>query len=354
MRKKVKVKSGFKKGRLHTPKGYKPRLTLRETEGAIKFVKDYFQAHLSRAMNLERASAPIAVTRKSGVNDYLNGIEKPASFYVKDVKLDAEIVQSLAKWKRTALADYGMKPGEGLYTAMNAIRPDERLDNIHSVYVDQWDWERAITAADRNLDYLKEVVRTIYGVIVRTERAVCIKYPKLGKPSLPARIHFVHAEELQSMYPKLTPEGREYEIAKLKGAVFVIGIGSELADGKAHDGRAPDYDDWWTPTVNGCRGLNGDIIVWNPLLGSSYELSSMGIRVDPTSLVQQLKIRKAAKSPFHRRILSGELPLCIGGGIGQSRLCMLFLRKAHMGEVQSCIWTDAMRAKCRKAGIELL
>jgi aspartate--ammonia ligase len=340
--------------RLFTPKGYRTRLGLRETENAIKFVKDYFQSHLSKALNLQRVSAPIAVSRKSGVNDYLNGIEKPASFYIKDVKLDGEIVQSLAKWKRTALADYGFRPGEGLYTDMNAIRPDEHLDSLHSIYVDQWDWERAITKANRNLDFLKRTVRQIYSVIVRTERVTCLKYPELGEPFLPARIHFVHSEELEEMYPRLSPEKREERICKDKGAVFIIGIGAKLADGVPHDGRAPDYDDWWTPTAHGRRGLNGDIVVWNEVLGCHYELSSMGIRVDKTSLKAQLKIRKAKTLPFHRRIMSGELPLCVGGGIGQSRLCMLFLRKAHIGEVQATIWPDAMRKRCRGAGIELL
>jgi len=340
--------------RLLLPKGYKAGLDLRMTEGAIKFCKDYFQTHLAKAMGLERVSAPIAVTARSGINDYLNGIESPASFRIKDVGLDAEIVQSLAKWKRAALAEYGMKPGDGLYTDMNAIRPDEHLDSLHSVYVDQWDWERAIKKSDRNIAYLKQVVRTIYSVIVRTERAACVKYPELGEPVLPARIHFIHAEELERMYPRLSPERREERITRQKGAVFVIGIGHPLADGRPHDGRAPDYDDWWTPTGDGQRGLNGDIIVWNPLLGCAYELSSMGIRVDAAALKAQMKIRKAPTSAYRKRLLAGKLPLSIGGGIGQSRLCMFFLRKAHIGEVQAAIWPDAMRTKCKKHGIELL
>ncbi len=343
-----------RKSRLIIPKGYRPKLHLRETEVAIKFVKDFFQNHLARALSLTRVSAPIAVSAASGVNDYLNGIERPASFYIKDVGVEAEIVQSLAKWKRAALADYGMKPGEGLYTDMNAIRPDERLDSLHSVYVDQWDWEKILKREDRDLDYLKKTVKTIYAVIARTERILCRRYPKLGHPVLPPRIHFVHAEELEAAYPRLAPEEREEKIVRQKGAVFVIGIGYPLADGRPHDGRAPDYDDWWTETGRGRRGLNGDIIVWNPVMGCPFEFSSMGIRVDKVSLKAQLAMRGVETSPYHRRIFRGELPLSIGGGIGQSRLCMFFLRKAHIGEVQAAIWPDAMRRDCAKAGIELL
>jgi len=340
--------------RLILPKGYRPRLHLRETESAIKFIKDYFQNSLAKALNLQRVSAPIAVTRASGVNDYLNGVESPASFFIKDVGLEAEIVQSLAKWKRAALADYGMKPGEGLYTDMNAIRPDEHLDSLHSIYVDQWDWERILSRNERTLSFLKGIVEKIYAVIRRAERAACKKYPKLGKPFLPSRISFIHSEDLEERYPSLSPIEREAQIAKEKGAVFIIGIGAPLADGVPHDGRAPDYDDWWTPTSDGRRGLNGDIIVWNQALDCVYELSSMGIRVDKESLKEQLKIRGAAESSYHRRLMRGELPLTIGGGIGQSRLCMLFLRKAHIGEVQAAIWPDEMREQCKKAGIELL
>lgn len=355
VRAKVKRKRSDARGkRLFMPKGYRSRLGLRETERAIKFIKDYFQDNFAKSLKLQRVSAPIAVSRKSGVNDYLNGTERPASFYVKDIKTDGEIVQSLAKWKRAALADYGMKAGEGLYTDMNAIRPDESLDSLHSIYVDQWDWEKIINRSDRNIEYLKRTVRAIYSVIVRTERTVCLEYPDLGEPFLPARIHFVHSEELAKMYPKLTPEKREERISREMGAVFIIGIGSELPEGIPHDGRAPDYDDWWTPTGDGRRGLNGDIVVWNPVLESHYELSSMGIRVDKAALQEQLKIRKAKRLPYHNRILKGELPLSVGGGIGQSRLCMLFLRKAHIGEVQAGLWPDSMRRKCKGAGIELL
>jgi aspartate--ammonia ligase len=347
-------KSHVRGKRLLLPKGYKPRLNLIDTERAIKFVKDSFQKSFARAMNLLRVSAPIAVTERSGVNDYLNGIERPAHFFIKDLGLDGEIVQSLAKWKRAALADYGMKVGEGLYTDMNAIRPDEHLDSLHSLYVDQWDWERNIAKCDRNLDYLKHIVRTIYSVIVRTERAACLKYPALGEPSLPARITFLHSEDLEMLYPHLSPEQREERVAREHGAVFIIGIGADLADGAPHDGRAPDYDDWSTPTDRGHQGLNGDIIVWNASLGCHFELSSMGIRVDRGSLITQLKLRGVARSAYHNRILKGELPLSIGGGIGQSRLSMLFLRKAHIGEVQASIWPDAMRRRCKRVRIDLL
>ncbi|MBP7935997.1 MAG: aspartate--ammonia ligase [Phycisphaerae bacterium] len=336
--------------------GYRPLLDLRQTERAIRTIKEFFQVNLSAALNLQRVSAPLFVPADTGVNDNLNGVERPISFPVKDLDdRRAEIVQSLAKWKRMALADYGFGPGEGIYTDMNAIRPDEKLDELHSIYVDQWDWERVMSAGERNLDFLRWVVERIYEVIHRTEECVSEAYPVI-KPYLPDRIHFVHTEELQRRFPDLSPRDRENRVCRELGAVFVIGIGSKLADGRAHDGRAPDYDDWSTPTAGG-KGLNGDIFVWNQVLGRGFELSSMGIRVDAEALVRQLELtgtRDRASLLFHRRLLAGELPQTIGGGIGQSRLCMLFLRKAHVGEVQSSLWPDGWREELRKKGIVLL
>lgn len=339
---------------LHLPKNYKSPLGLKETEAAIKFIKDHFQNNFAKSLGLIRVSAPMVVTKKSGINDYLNGIERPARFVVKNFGEEAEIVQSLAKWKRAALADYGLDHGKGLYTDMNAIRPDEFLDNLHSVYVDQWDWEMAIHGNDRNLEFLKTIVRRIYRVIKKTERAAHRKYRKLGGPFLPERIHFIHSEDLEKRYPGLSPREREHAICGEKKAVFIIGIGAPLRNGVPHDGRAPDYDDWCTETGGGKRGLNGDIIVWYPVLNCAYELSSMGIRVDKKSLTEQLKLRGADILPYHRRLLRGGLPLSIGGGIGQSRLCMLFLKKAHIGEVQSSVWPDGMIRACRERNIRLL
>jgi aspartate--ammonia ligase len=337
------------------PAGYRPKLGLLETEGAIKFIKDHFQTRLAAALSLTRVSAPIAVTRDSGINDYLSGVEHPAGFLVKDIGEHAEIVQSLAKWKRAALADYGLADGCGLYTDMNAIRPDEHLDNLHSIYVDQWDWERALHRRDRTIPHLKQIVRRIYAVLRATERAACRRYPKLGAPWLPPRIHFIHSEELRERYPDLAPFEREQEICREKGAVFIIGIGAALGDGRPHDDRAPDYDDWSTETGAGRQGLNGDILVWYPVLGSAYELSSMGIRVDAKALREQLRLKgKREFSPYHRRLLAGSLPLSIGGGIGQSRLCMYYLRKAHIGEVQAGIWPEGMIRACHRRGIPLL
>jgi len=344
-------------GSLCIPQGYRSPLTLRERERAIKLIKDSFQRDLSRALNLLRVSAPIAVLGNTGVNDNLNGTEKPASFVIKDLNERGEIVQSLAKWKRMALADYGFSAGEGIYTDMNAIRPDERLDNLHSLYVDQWDWERVITAADRNVAFLQRIVRGIYAAIRRTERKVCRRYPKLLPPFLPPEVRFVHSEDLEERFPELSPREREHVICRMHGAVFVIGIGAPLEMGYPHDGRAADYDDWSTESELGRPGLNGDLLVWYPVLGGALELSSMGIRVDPKSLRQQLKMKgemHKAKLQFHRRLLRGKLPLTIGGGIGQSRLCMLFLRSAHVGEVQAGIWPEPMRRACHKHGIDLL
>ncbi len=337
---------------------YESKLGLRETERAIKFIKDFFQDSLARELNLQRVSAPLFIRKGSGINDDLNGIERKATFEIKDAgQAEAECIFSLAKWKRMVLADYGFKQGEGLYTDMNAIRPDEEcLDNLHSVYVDQWDWERVISAKERNLDFLKEIVRKIYEAMKKTEAAVDQKYPQI-EPILPEEITFVHAEDLVQMYPDIGPREREDEIAKKYGAVFIIGIGAELPDGTVHDGRAPDYDDWITPTGEGRKGLNGDIIVWYPVLNKAFELSSMGIRVNKQTLLQQLEIKGALERKefqWHKRLLKGELPLSIGGGIGQSRLCMFYLRKLHIGEVQASVWPEAMLKQCKEAGVMLL
>ncbi|HUV40234.1 MAG TPA: aspartate--ammonia ligase [Sedimentisphaerales bacterium] len=344
--------------RLYTNKTYKSHLSLRETEAAIKFIKDFFEHQLAQQLCLQRISAPLFVRKNSGINDDLNGIERKATFAIKDDnEAAAEMVFSLAKWKRMALADYGFQPGEGLYTDMNAVRPDEEcLDNLHSIYVDQWDWEQVITAEQRKLDYLKDVVRKIYLVLKQTEAAVQKKYPAIT-PMLPEQITFVHTEDLVQMYPDLTPAERENKITAEHKAVFLIGIGASLPDGRPHDGRAPDYDDWITDTGGGKRGLNGDILLWYPLLDRSFEISSMGIRVDRDSLLKQLKIRDALERvnyQWHKKLLDGRLPLSIGGGIGQSRLCMFFLRKLHIGEVQASIWPDEMLENCARAGIKLL
>ena len=336
---------------------YQPLLSVRDTERAIKYIKDYFQDHLADGLNLQRVSAPLFVQRGSGVNDDLNGVENKVSFEIPDAdSVTAECLFSLAKWKRMVLAEYGFEQGEGLYTDMNALRPEETLDNLHSVYVDQWDWERVINKEERNLDFLKNIVRTIYKAIKTTEEAVCRKYNQI-KPTLPEEIDFVHTEELVERYPDIDPRGREDKIVQEHGAVFIIGIGAELADGQPHDGRAPDYDDWITPTGNGKRGLNGDIFVWNPILQKAFEISSMGIRVDKDSMQEQLKIRNATermKQEWHKRLLNDEFPLTIGGGIGQSRLCMFFLRKMHIGEVHASIWPQETIRRCEEAGIRLL
>jgi len=345
------------KSNLYIPKEYSPSLGLRETEKAIQFIKSSFQDRLAEELNLTRVSAPILVLRKTGINDYLTGKEKPIRFNVLNMNEEAEIVQALTKWKRVALADYGFAHGEGLYTDMNAIRPDEILDNLHSVYVDQWDWERIVSKDERNLDFLRLIVSKIYKVIREIEKLVCEKFEKLQAPFLPEEIHFIHSEDLLEMYPDLSPGKREDEICREKGAVFVIGVGAELKDGKSHDERAADYDDWTTETGKGRRGLNGDILVWYPLLRCAFELSSMGIRVDKNSLLEQLEIKGEQDNVglyFHRRLLQEELPLTIGGGIGQSRLCMLYLGKAHIGEVQSSVWPDEMIERCKESKIFLL
>ena len=343
---------------LYIDPNYKSPLSLRETEKAIKEIKDYFEQTLAWNLNLQRVSAPLFVRKGSGVNDDLNGIDRKVTFQIKDDNdADAEVVFSLAKWKRMVLADYGFGAGEGLYTDMNAIRPDEEsLDNLHSLYVDQWDWERVIKPQEKNLDFLKNIVRKIYKAVCETENRICKLYPQL-KPILPKEIQFVHTEELLEMYPDLNPRQREDKISEKYGAVFVIGIGGELADGTIHDGRAPDYDDWVTPTGQDRKGLNGDIFLWYPVLKRGFEISSMGIRVDKETMLKQLEIRNVLNRiefAWHKRLLDGELPLSIGGGIGQSRLCMFMLRKLHVGEVHASVWPQDMLNKCLQAGVKLL
>ena len=331
----------------YLPAGYKPLLDIRQTQVAIKKVKDFFERDLAIQLNLTRVSAPLFVRSDSGLNDTLNGVERPVAFDIKDMDSDVEIVQSLAKWKRRALKDYGFKPGEGLYADMNAIRRDEDTDNLLSVFVDQWDWEKIITPEQRNVDTLKRTVRAIYRSLRHTETYIAEEYDFVGK-FLPDEISFITTQELEDMYPDLTPKQRETEIARDKGAVFIMQIGGKLRSGDIHDGRAPDYDDW---------SLNGDIVVYYPLLDMAYELSSMGIRVNAESLASQLEERgcpERAELPFQRDLLNGNLPLTMGGGIGQSRLCMLLLDRAHIGEVQASIWPEEMKRVCKEHKIILL
>ncbi len=343
--------------KLLIPKNYHSVLSLKETEKAIRLIKEFFQVNLAFELNLIRATAPLFVKSGTGINDNLNGIEKPVSFAVQGLGGDqVEIVQSLAKWKRMALADYAYQPGEGIYTDMNAIRPDEDLDNLHSIYVDQWDWERVITKEERDLTFLKTSVRSIYDVMKRTEKYICHIYPQIT-PVLPEQIKFMHSEEMEELYPELPPRERENMLCREYGALFVIGIGANLKSGQPHDGRASDYDDWSTPTINHHKGLNGDILVYYPVLDRSFELSSMGIRVDKEALQRQLELKgnqDRQKLLYHSRLLNDELPLSIGGGIGQSRLCMFYLRKAHVGEIQSSIWPEDMIKECRENNIFLL
>lgn len=316
------------------------------TEEAIFFIKDYFGKKLAAALNLVNVSAPVAVLDGTGINDDLNGVEKPVSFPVKGIRdHKAVIVQSLAKWKRIRLKEYNIEPGKGLLTDMRAIRPSEELSPIHSVYVDQWDWEKRITPSQRNIDYLKQTVRAIYQALRATEMALFELHPEYV-PVLPENIYFIHAEELLREYPDLTPKQREMEIARIFGAVFIIGIGAALSNGEPHDGRAPDYDDWSSPNEDGYKGLNGDIIVWNPVIERPFELSSMGIRVNEEAMERQLLIQGCTERRnllFHSMLLNHELPLSIGGGVGQSRVCMFLLRKKHIGEVQSSIWPESVR-----------
>lgn len=343
--------------KLIKPTGYKALLDTKQTEQAIKQIKDFFQENLSTELRLSRVTAPLFVLQGLGINDDLNGVERPVTFPIKDLgDAKAEVVHSLAKWKRLTLAEYHIEPGYGIYTDMNAIRADEELDNLHSLYVDQWDWEAVITQEERTLSYLKNVVERIYAAILRTEYLTCETYKEI-KPFLPRKIHFIHSEELLQMYPNLSPKEREDAICKKYGAVFIIGIGGKLSDGKKHDGRAPDYDDWSTVADDGRAGLNGDILIWYPVLERSFELSSMGIRVDQEALLRQLKLEGKEDRKqlfFHRQLLDGRLPLSIGGGIGQSRLCMVMLHKAHIGEIQASIWPDDMRAECAQLGMPLI
>lgn len=331
--------------------------TVENTEKAIKAVKDMFQENLSAQLALLRVTAPMVVMSGTGLNDDLNGVERPVSFPVKDMdEARAEVVHSLAKWKRVKLAQMGVKAGRGIYTDMNALRPDEDLDNIHSIYVDQWDWERVITPQERTLDYLKRTVRRIYEAIKVTENKLYVEFPQI-EPMLPEDVYFIHADELLRMYPGMSAKERENAVVREHKAVFVIGIGAPLQDGKPHDGRAADYDDWSTLNEDGYMGLNGDLLLWNPVLESAFEVSSMGIRVDEDALRKQLSLRgEEWKSDlmYHRMLLSGELPLTIGGGIGQSRLCMYLLRKAHIGEIQSGVWPEDMRLICHQHGIRLV
>jgi aspartate--ammonia ligase len=343
--------------KLFIPKNYKPLLDIKQTETAIKWLKQFFEQNLSSELRLRRVTAPLFVLKGTGVNDDLNGVENKVTFPIKDIDSQvAEVVNSLAKWKRMMLADYEIPHGYGLYTDMNAIRPDEELDNLHSLYVDQWDWERHMIASERNVDFLKCIVKKIFNVMKRTEYLVYENYPEI-KPILPDEITFVHTEDLLKMYPNLTPRERETEFVKKHGAIFIIGIGGKLSNNQPHDGRAPDYDDWTTETINGYKGLNGDIVVWHPVLECAFELSSMGIRVDKTALLKQLELTGTTDRKgllFHKRLLNDELPLSFGGGIGQSRLCMYFLRKAHVGEVQSSIWPKEMKEACKKNNIALI
>lgn len=329
------------------PKGYVSYLSLYETQSAIGFIKRTFEDYLSSALNLKRVTAPLFVDPTTGLNDDLNGVERPVSFDIAETGTNAQVVHSLAKWKRFALYKYGFKPGEGLYTDMNAIRRDEEMTNLHSIYVDQWDWEKVITPETRNVDYLKETVIKIVGAICDTLDKVKSVYPKIPV-TLSREVSFVTAQELEDMYPTLTPKEREDEYLKIHKTAFIMGIGDNLKSGQKHDGRAPDYDDW---------KLNGDIVFWSDVLGRAFEVSSMGIRVDSKSLDEQLTkagCDERRKYPFHQMLLNDELPLTMGGGIGQSRICMLLLGKAHIGEVQVSIWDKDTQEICRAHGVELL
>ena len=333
--------------KLTIPQGYTAPLPNYELQRAIAFIKSTFQTNLSNALNLRRVSAPLFVAGNSGLNDNLNGVERPVSFDIPDVGLNAEVVHSLAKWKRLALKRYGFHEGKGLYTDMNAIRRDEEVDNLHSVYVDQWDWEKIITREDRNVEYLKSSVRAIVGAVCETCEALDVAFPSLhGK--LDRDVYFITTQELEDRWPEKSPKEREDAICCEHHTVFLMQVGGTLKSGQKHDGRAPDYDDW---------DLNGDILMWNPVLEKAFEISSMGIRVDEESLTRQLKLagcEERAELPFHKMLLNGELPLTMGGGIGQSRLCMLMIGTCHIGEVQASLWDEATVRGCEDAGITLL
>lgn len=332
---------------LFIPEGYKSALTLRETQHAIKYIKDLFQQNLSFALTLDRVTAPLLVKKGSGINDDLNGVERKVEFSFKEMEDEAEVVQSLAKWKRMALYRYGYKPGEGIYTDMNAIRRDDSVDNIHSFFVDQWDWEKVISKENRNIEFLKSAVRDIVKAIAYTKRKVSLRYSQLCSP-ICDEVYFITSQELLDMYPDKTAKERENLITEKYKTVFIMQIGGKLSDGKPHDGRAPDYDDW---------SLNGDLFFWNDVLKEGLEISSMGIRVDENSLKLQLQEADAMERlrfDYHKGIADGKLPYTIGGGIGQSRLCMLLLEKAHIGEVQVSVWPEDMIKKCEENGITLL
>lgn len=340
------------------PANYKPVLDLKQTEVGIKQIKEFFQQNLSSELRLRRVTAPLFVLKGTGINDDLSGVERAVTFPIKDLgDAKAEVVHSLAKWKRLTLAEYGIGPGYGIYTDMNAIRADEKLGNLHSLYVDQWDWERSITPEQRSVDFLKQIVTRIYSSMRRTEYMVCEMYPQI-KSFLPHDIQFIHSEELLQMYPDLTPKEREHAITKKYGAVFIIGIGCKLSNGEVHDMRAPDYDDYTTiDPQTSLPGLNGDLLVWDEVLDRSVELSSMGIRVNKEALLKQLELsglEERKELYFHKRLLDDTLPLSIGGGIGQSRLCMLYLQKAHIGEIQASIWPEDMRKECAEWGMQLI
>jgi len=333
--------------KVYIPEGYKTPLSSYEMQRAIEFIKSNFQVNLSNALNLRRVSAPLFVAENSGLNDNLNGFERPVSFDIPDVGTNGQVVHSLAKWKRLALKRYEFHVGKGLYTDMNAIRRDEEVDNIHSIYVDQWDWEKVISRENRTVDYLKETVRNIVGAVCETSEALNVAFPSLHV-KLDRDVFFITTQELEDMYPDLTAKERENAICREHHSVFLMQIGKTLASGKKHDGRAPDYDDW---------ELNGDILVWNEVLGHAFEISSMGIRVDREALDRQLTISGCddrRELPFHKMLLNDELPLAIGGGIGQSRLCMLMIGTCHIGEVQASLWDEATLTKCEEAGIRIL
>ena len=333
--------------KLIIPAGYKTPLPNYELQRAIAFIKESFQSNLSNALNLRRVSAPLFVDGGSGLNDDLNGVERPVSFDIPDVGVNGQVVHSLAKWKRLALKRYGFHEGKGLYTDMNAIRRDEEVDNLHSIYVDQWDWEKIISREDRNVNYLKSSVRAIVGAVCETAEALNVAFPSL-RGKLEREVFFITTQELEDLYPDLTPSERETAICREHHTVFLMQIGKTLKSGIKHDGRAPDYDDW---------ELNGDILMWNPILERSFEISSMGIRVDEESLDHQLTLAgcdERRNLPFHKMLLNGELPLTMGGGIGQSRLCMLMLGTCHIGEVQASLWDKETMEACEQAGITLL